>query len=183
MHTTPVSLLQRLRRPGEQEAWASFVRLYTPLLFFWANRLGLQDQDAADLVQDVFLALVRALPGFDYDRRKSFRAWLRTILLNHARNRLRQRVARPLDEKALAVADPAGELAEAEYREQLVGRALELIRGDFRPTTWKAFWECQVAGRPAAAVAAELGLSVGAVYVARSRVLSRLRTELEGLLD
>ncbi len=74
-------------------------------------------------------------------------------------------------------------IGEAEYREYLVRRALELMQAEFQPTTWKAFWECVTANRPAAEVAGELGLTVDAVYAAKSRVLRRLREELEGLLD
>src|SRR5437764_4917317 len=91
MHTTSISLLERLRQPGEAEAWARLVELYTPLLFYWARRLGLQEQDAADLVQEVFTTLVRKLPAFAYDRHKSFRNWLRTVLRNKWRQRTRAR--------------------------------------------------------------------------------------------
>ena len=90
MHTTSISLLERLRRPGEEEAWARLVELYTPLLYYWANRTGLSETDAADLVQDVFVVLVAKLPEFLYDRGKGFRAWLRTILFNKWRDRLRR---------------------------------------------------------------------------------------------
>jgi RNA polymerase sigma-70 factor (ECF subfamily) len=188
LNVTSVSLLQRLRQPHDKAAWARFVKLYTPLLFYWARRAGLQEQDAADLVQDLFLTLVEKLPGFTYDRHKSFRGWLRTVLLNKWRNRRRQVVPQSLDAAAHspeAALDPGNMevLEEAEYRRKLVARALELIQRDFQPTTWKAFWECQVEGRPGADVAAKLGISVGAVYVARSRVLNRLREELAGLLD
>src|SRR5205823_5013820 len=86
MHTTPASLLERLQRADEQTAWVRFVELYTPVLFAWARRLGLQAQDAADLVQEVFTVLVRKLPEFRYDRQKSFRGWLRTITLNKWRD-------------------------------------------------------------------------------------------------
>jgi RNA polymerase sigma-70 factor (ECF subfamily) len=185
MHPTPVSLLQRLRQPAEQEAWARFVELYTPLLYYWARRLGLQAQDAADLVQDVFTVLVRTLPEFSYDHRRSFRSWLRTVTLNKWRER--RRLARP-DEPAGDLADVAGPdgsraLEDAEYRQHLARRALDLMRADFQPTTWKACWEHAVAGKPAAQVAAELGVSVDAVYAATYRVLRRLRQELDGLID
>ena len=72
---------------------------------------------------------------------------------------------------------------DAEYRQHVVGRALSIMQADFRETTWKACWEMVVSGRPAADIAAELGLTVGAVYAAKVRVLNRLRAELEGLLD
>jgi RNA polymerase sigma-70 factor (ECF subfamily) len=188
MQTTPVSLLERLRRPADPDAWPRFVALYTPLLYEWARRLGLQQSDAADLVQDVFLALWQSLPEFTYDRDGSFRAWLRTIVLNKWRDRLRRRGDRPLhtDESVLAelaTGDGALVVEEAEYRTYLVGRAAELIRADFQPTTWKAFWGCAVEGRPVAEVAGELGLAPNAVYQAKFRVLQRLREELKGVLD
>ena len=184
---TSTSLLERLRGPAEQEAWARFVDLYTPLLFYWARRLGCPRDDAADLVQDVLTRLVRKLPEFRYDRHKTFRGWLRTVTRNVWRNRRRRaelpREAGPAALDDLAGPDPADELRDAEYWQWLVGRALELMRSEFRPTTWRACWEHVVGGRPAAEVAAELGVSVGAVYMAKSRVLSRLRQELAGLLD
>jgi RNA polymerase sigma-70 factor (ECF subfamily) len=184
---TPASLLERLRQPAPESAWTRFVQLYTPLLFFWARRLGLRDADAADLVQDVLTLLVRKLPEFSYDRNKSFHAWLCTVTLNCWRNRARRaelpREAHPPDLEGLPDSDPGDLLGEIEYRNWLVGRALELMRAEFQPSTWKACWECVVSGRPAADVAAELGISVGAVYMAKSRVLSRLRQELTDLLD
>jgi RNA polymerase sigma-70 factor (ECF subfamily) len=139
-------------------------------------------------VQEVFTVLVRRLPEFEYDRQQSFRKWLHTITLNKWRDVCRRRAVLPqapggsaLDE----VADPAppDALDEAEYRHQLVKRALEVMRTDFEPATWKACWEFVVEGRPAAEVARELGLTVNAVYLAKGRVFRRLRAELQGLLD
>jgi RNA polymerase sigma-70 factor (ECF subfamily) len=181
MLSTSIALLERLRQPSDVEAWTRFVDLYTPLLFRWARRLGLQDADAADLVQDVFGILLRKLPQFDYDPNRSFRGWLHTVLLNHWRDHPR-RISYPLPAET-TVPDPADEAREAEYRRYLVGRALALMRSDFQPATWQACWECVANDRPASDVAAELGMSVAAVYVARSRVLRRLRHELAGLLD
>src|SRR5947207_15381474 len=85
MTKTPASLLERLRQPFEPEAWSRFVALYTPLIYSWARRVGLQEPDAADLVQDVFVTLLQVLPTFAYDRRQSFRKWLRTVTLNRWR--------------------------------------------------------------------------------------------------
>jgi RNA polymerase sigma-70 factor (ECF subfamily) len=187
MPETPVSLLDRLRQPDGQEAWERFVFLYTPLLCHWARRLGLQELDVDDLVQDVFTILVRKLPEFRYDPRKRFRAWLWTITLNQVRDRQRRQApVRSAGAGALEElpdrSDPE-EAAEEEYREFLVRQALEVLRPEFQPSTWRAFWECAMAGRPAGEVGAELGLSVGAVSAAKSRILRRLRRELEGLLD
>jgi RNA polymerase sigma-70 factor (ECF subfamily) len=188
MESTSVSLLEQLRAHPAPEAWSRFVRLYTPLLFFWARKLGLRDADAADLVQDVFTILVQKMPTFYYDRQKSFRNWLRTILLNRGRNILRRAGDAPVSVATYSldtIADPHGldALAEDEYREHLVNNALELMRREFPFKTWKACWEHVVMGRPAAEVAAELDISTGAVYVAKSRVLTRVRQELAGLLD
>jgi RNA polymerase sigma-70 factor (ECF subfamily) len=188
MHTTSASLLERLRRPTDEAAWARFVQLYTPLLYYWARHLGLQPSDAADLVQDVLTTLVQKLPELVYDQHQSFRSWLRTLTLNRWRNNRRRRAVPVLDSLATDLvdpgsADPAEAVAETDYRNHLVGRALELMRAEFQPSTWKACWEHVVSGRSAADVAAELGISEGAVYVAKCRVLRRLRQELKGLLD
>jgi len=188
MDTTSSSLLERLRQPGEAEAWQRFVRLYTPLLYYWARGVGLPTHDASDLVQEVLVVLVQKLPEFEYDSAQSFRGWLRTITLNKWRQRCRGFNSRP-DQggdsglSSVADADPAVGFAEADYREQLVRQALEIMKAEFEPTTWKACWEVVVSGRPAVEVAAELGVSVDVVYGAKSRVLRRLREEMDGLWD
>jgi RNA polymerase sigma-70 factor (ECF subfamily) len=184
---TPASLLDRLRQPAEPEAWERFVALYAPLIYSWGRRAGLQDADAADLVQDVLATLVRALPSFSYDQHRSFRRWLRTVTLNKWRDRRKTRAAQPLPgddglEEVVSPEDPDA-FWETEYRRHLVDRALQVMQADFQPATWKACWQYVVEGRPAVVVAAELGLTPGAVCAARFRVLDRLRQELAGLLD
>lgn len=186
MQTTSVTLLNRLRQPNQDAAWNRFVELYTPMLFAWASRLGLQESDAADLVQEVFALLVSKLPEFEYQPSKSFRGWLRTVAHNQFRASMRRRakipVASPVD--ASDVAAPEDEAFwEVDYRRQLVARALTLMQADFEPTTWKACWECVANDRKSTEVAAELGLKPGAVRAAKFRVLARLRRELDGLLD
>src|SRR5438874_4801834 len=172
MDPTSSSLLARVRRPADRDAWNRFVELYAPLLFAWARRLGLPPADAADLVQDVFLTLVRVMPSFRYDPGRSFRAWLKTVFLNRHRQLARRPAGAGLPADVPESADDP--LDEREYREYLVGRAVRLMEAQFEPATWKACWEVVVAGRPAADVAAELGLTVNAVYLAKSRVLRRL---------
>lgn len=188
MQTTPISLLEKLRGPANQQAWQEFVDLYTPLLYQWARRAGLQDQDAADLLQDVFTTLFQKLPEFHYDRNKSFRGWLRTVTFNQWRDSCKRRGRRQLGNNGVALgelpaAESFGDVTENEYRQNLVGRALELMRAEFQPNTWRACWEFVVRGRPAAEVARELGITENAVYIAKSRVIRRLRQELHGLLD
>lgn len=182
--STPVSLLARLRERPAAENWARFVELYSPLLYTWASRLGLTEHDAADLVQDVFATLVERLPQFQYEPEKSFRAWLKTVLLNRWRQwQRRHEVAATAATLTMLRAPDELDLAEQEYRRQLTQRALAIMQADFEPTTWKACWETVVNQRAAADVAAELGMTINAVYLARSRVLRRLRGELDGLLD
>lgn len=187
MNTTSISLVNRLRTPSNHQAWDRFVELYTPLLFHWAKSCGLKPHDASDLVQDVFAVLLQKMPQFIYDPQKSFRSWLQTVTLNLWRDRCRAVATRPLpgDKGRLAevaVPDHVPELAETEYRSYLVSRALQLMQTDFEPNTWRAAWEHAVNGRPAVEVAEELGITVPAVYGAKSRVLNRLRQELDGLL-
>lgn len=188
MNSTSPTLLQRLRHPSEEGAWGRFVQLYSPLLFHWSRRLGLSEADAADLVQEVFTTLVQKLPEFHYDPAKGFRAWLWTVLRNKWRDHLRRRAGAPAAGSPehlaeVAAPDDSGEPGEEEYRRHLVGRALQVMQVEFSARTWKACWEHVAVGRPAAEVAAELGISVGSVYVAKSRVMARLRQELAELLD
>lgn len=194
MDSTPQSLMVRLCAPAQplgsptdEVAWARFVDLYSPLLYNWSCRLGLQQADALDLVQEVFLLLHQKLPQFRYDRRRSFRSWLRAVFHNKWRDRLRVK-AMPYTGDPTALAgistdDPLEDFTEADYQRYLVRRAMELMQTDFEATTWQAFWETSVQGRSAADVAAQLNLSLAAVYKAASRVRQSLRQELDGLLE
>ena len=189
VNTTSQTLLERLARGTDQDAWGRFVDLYTPLLLAWCKRLGLSDADAADLMQSVFVTLYEKLPEFRYDPTRSFRAWLKTVMLNSWRNQARKhRAGTPgatgtQDPDLLPDTDPRLQLEEAEYRAHLVHRAMSLIQTNFEPITAKACWEFVVQGRAAQEVAEELGISVNAVYLAKSRVLRHLRHELKWLID
>jgi len=189
MTKTPASLLERLCEPFEPEAWERFVSLYTPLIYTWGRRIGLQKQDSSDLVQEVFVKLVQVLPTFTYDPHKGgFGRWLKTVTLNTWRDHIKRRGDRALPGNEAALAELAAPnrleaFWEAEYSLQLVNRAVALMQADFQPATWQAFWEQVVVGRPAKEVAAELGMSAGAAYAAKFRVLDRLREELVGMLE
>jgi RNA polymerase sigma-70 factor (ECF subfamily) len=192
MVTTSPTLLNRLRQPDPQrgyptEAWERFVLLYTPLLLHWARQQGLQDADAEDLVQEVLVKLLRELPAYQQQAGQSFRSWLFRVSVNQCRDYRRRKATRvlPAADGLSEVADhsPIPDLEEAEYRRLLVRRGLELIRRDFSEATWSAFTQVMLDGRSPAEVAEELQLSINAVYLARHRVLTRLRQELDGLLE
>ena len=195
MVTTSVSLLNQLRSPSNGSAWSRFVELYTPLVFHWVGQLGLQGSDRADDVQDVFLVLLGKVSSFQYDPQRSFRAWLRTITLNKTRDFLRRAQRQPLQlaedqvESQItrqidqAEQDETHLLTETEYNRFLSQAALRLMRTQFSEQTWRACWEHVAEGRTAKEVAAELGMSENAVYLARGRVLRRLRDELHELID
>ena len=184
------SLIVKLRDPADTEAWGEFVAIYEPLIYRLARRKGLQDADARDLCQEVFRTVAQAIGRWDLDpARGSFRGWLSRIARNLLVNFLTRRPYRLRGSGSTSVQDlleaqPAADpsataLFEAEYRRRLFRWAAEDVRGEFAPTTWQAFWRSAVEGRPPADVARELGLSVGAVYIARSRVLARLRRRIE----
>ena len=186
---TPVSLLARLRVTQGFEDWARFVKLFTPVIFRIGKRAGLSADDAIDLTQDVFVVLARTLPNFEYDSSKSFRGWLYTITRNKLRENARGKRLPTchLSEEMMSILGDDSEefmgLEAREYRQMIVARALRLMKQQFSSTTWKACWEHLVSGRTAADVGEELGISPGAVYVAKSRVLKRLRDELEGIWE
>lgn len=187
METTSHTLLRAVQVGPESPAWQRFVALYTPLLRRWALGRGFQPADAEDLVQEILLKLLGALPGYAPQTGIPFRSWLFRLTAN-AGHTFRQRVAtRRLPESdglsGVAADSPLEAMEEGEYRRELTRRALELIRPDFGEATMAAFTRLVVEGRTAAETAAELGLSENAVYLARHRVLTRLREELAGLLD
>jgi RNA polymerase sigma factor (sigma-70 family) len=183
------TLIVKLRDPADAGAWREFVALYEPLVYRLARRKGLQDADAQDLCQDVFRTVSQAIDRWDIDpARGSFRGWLSRIARNLLVNFLTRRPYRLRGSGSTSVQDlleaqPADDpsataLFEAEYRRRLFRWAADEVKGEFAATTWDAFWQTAVEGRTPAEVAAEVGLSVGAVYIARSRVLARLRRRI-----
>jgi RNA polymerase sigma-70 factor (ECF subfamily) len=183
-------LLARIRDPKDGRAWAEFVDLYAPLVYGYARRQGLQDADAADLTQDVLRAVAGAAGRLEYDPgRGRFRGWLFTVVRNKLRNFQTARGRREQGTGDTAAHErlqqaPAPEVPgdwDREYERRLFAWAAERVRGGFAEPTWQAFWRTAVEGQKPRDVAAGLGLSVGAVYVARSRVLARLRKEIDEL--
>jgi RNA polymerase sigma-70 factor (ECF subfamily) len=173
-----------MRDPLDRVAWSEFVEIYGPLVYSYGRRRGLQDADASDLVQDVLRAVASTAGRFVYDPgRGSFRGWLLTITRNELNDLLRRAAGRANAEggtthMALLAEQPddaEDDRWEREHRERLFTWAAERVRGMFQPDTWSAFWKTTVENQAAKDVARELGISVGAVYIARSRVLARLR--------
>lgn len=187
MDTTPASLFDRLRQPGDDSAWLRFAEICTPLLHRWARHLGLQTSDANDLVQEVMLLLVAKMPEFHYDPSRSFRNWLCSVATNKWREMNRRRCEVTLDKPDAALdrleSPESSAFWEAEFRQHLATVALATMQQHFEPNTWRACWETVVNGRPAADVGRELGMTEGAVYVAKWRVIRRLRQELAGMWE
>jgi RNA polymerase sigma factor (sigma-70 family) len=191
--STRYSLLLRIQDPQNHAAWVEFLALYEPLVYRLARRKGLQDADAHDLCQEVFRAVAQAAHLWTPDpARGSFRGWLQTIARNLLLNFLRRErrhgrlgaegvtqsistdeVAHENDEHAAAI--------EMEHRRRLFQVAAESIEHEFTRSTWLAFWRTSIEAHAVGDVAAELGISPGAVYIARSRVLARLRKRVEEL--
>ena len=189
---TRCSLIVKLRDPADSTAWGEFLAIYEPLVYRLGRLKGLQDADARDFCQDVFHAVAKAIDRWEPDR-GSFRGWLSRIARNLLINFLtrRQPYSRgsgstsilELLEAQPALDASATALFEAEHQRRLFQWAADDIRGEFTHATWQAFWQTALEGRPPLEIAAELGLSVGAVYVARSRVLSRLKRRIQQLCD
>jgi RNA polymerase sigma-70 factor (ECF subfamily) len=187
---THPSLLIRLRDRRDERAWSEFTEIYTPLIYQLARRRGLQDSDAQDLRQEVFRAVARAIDRYDPDPEKgSFRAWLSRIAGNlivnllvaqrrHPRGSGDTDMQRLIEEQPEASAEESV-LFEAEYRRRLLRWAAERVRPTFPEPAWQAFWQTGVEGRAPKDVARALGMSLGTVYQYKSRVVARIRREIE----
>ncbi len=194
MAETSATLLERLNDRSDSVAWRRLVDLYSPLIKAWLRRHGVSAEDAEDLTQEVLEVVVREVSRFRHNGRAgAFRTWLRTITINCLRQSVRSRrlrteaagspdIAAMLDQ----LEDPASDLNrrwDREHDQHVLERLLELIEPDFRPATWQAFRRQVIDGASAETVAAELGLTVNAVLIAKSRALHHLRQSAQGLVD
>jgi len=181
--TTRASLLFRLRDWADHEAWMEFVSLYEPVAYRMLRRHGLQDADAREVVQQLLIAVSRSIDRWDPDKdRGTFRGWLRRVARNLVINWLKARgrsvnAAGGSDMLAMLPTDAGPETAEfdQEIRRALFQRAAEQVKQEVQSATWQAFWETAVIGMPAAEAAKKLQMEIGAVRVAKCRVLARLR--------
>ncbi len=191
--TTRPSLLLRIRDARDDQAWAQFVEIYAPLVYGYARKHGLQDADAADLTQEVLRRVARSVDQLEYDpKRGTFHGWLLTVTRNALRKywSRRQRYPQATGDTALQALleeQPDGADADAaawdqEHKWRLFHWAAGQVRGSFQESTWQAFWQTAVEAKSAKEVASSLGMSPGAVYIAKSRVLARLREHIDQLL-
>lgn len=194
MNKTSVSLLVRARVDSESESWERLTLIYTPLLRVWMTRYQLQDSDADDLVQEVLLTVARELPSFEHSGRAgAFRSWLRTILVHRVKSFWKSRKRVPRVKGGNSVLDELRELEDeasnvsrlwdAQHDEHVLAKLLEQIRPRFEKTTWEAFCRQMYRREKGRDVAEELGISLKAVQLAKSRVLNALRVEAAGLID
>lgn len=194
MSETSLSLLQRLRGSPDSVAWDRLVVLYSPLLRSWLRKYAVQASDVDDLVQEVLLAVAKDLPNYDHRGQPgAFRAWLKGILINRLRNFWRTRDRHPpaqgdsdIERRINQLADPNSSLSRIWNRQHdryIAQQLLALAEPHFAQSTWQAFYRVAIEGAKADVVAKELGISLNAVFIAKSRVLSRLRQEAEGLLE
>jgi RNA polymerase sigma-70 factor (ECF subfamily) len=193
MDETRQSLLLRART-GEANAWRGLTDLYRPLIIGWLNRQGVPARDLEDLSQDILLSVVKHLPTFEHSgRRGAFRSWLRTIVCSRTTDYWRAIEAgtqgsggsgatAALQQIADPDSDPNRQWDE-EHDRYVLDCLLDLVEEEFEPATLQAFRRLALDGASGAEAARELGLSVAAVYVAKSRVLRRIRQEAEGLID
>lgn len=190
---TRASLVVRLRSARDEAAWAEFLAIYEPVILRLMRRHGLQESDSRDVCQQVLAAVASDIEQWQPDGAKeSFRRWLFQI----ARNRVLKFLIKERRRRAMAQGGTEGEIQlaaqpdlqdslsdefETEYRQQLLLCAAEQIRGEFRESTWAAFWRTCIDGRSVREVSDELGMSVGNLYVARSRIMARLRVRVSEL--
>ena len=189
---TSLTLLGRLRE-NQPDAWQRLVELYGPLVQHWCRRSDLSADDTADVFQDVFTTVSQSIGDFRRDREgDTFRGWLRTIAANKIRDHFRRRSGKPTAQggtdaqlRLNTAPDPQAEedADEQDLMSQTLHRALEWVRDDFSEQTWQAFWSCQIEEHDTEDIARELRMTPAAVRKAKSRVIRRLREELDGLMD
>jgi len=193
MTDTSLSLLERLQTQPDELSWQRLVDIYAPLIGRVLARSPLQNADREDLVQEVLKLVVQKLPEFQRRREGSFRAWLRVVTVNCLREFWRSSRHQPVAtgdsdflQKLQELEDPQSELTkiwDTEHDRHVVRRLLELIGPQYEPTTLQAFRRVVLEGQKPAQVAAELNISVNAVFLAKSKVLRQLRQEIAGLLS
>ena len=194
---TRISLILRLRHPDDAAAWQEFVEIYQPLVYRLARKHGLQEADALDTTQEVLARVAKAVDQWDPDaNRGSFRGWLSRITRNLVIDFLRSKKRGPLTSDDTVICElvkqkpdaskstlPESELFALEQQRQIFSWAAERVKDCFQPKSWQAFWRTAVEQQSVDEVARQLDLTKGAVYVARSRVMAKLKKEVRRHLE
>ncbi|MBM4075112.1 MAG: sigma-70 family RNA polymerase sigma factor, partial [Planctomycetes bacterium] len=180
--------------PQDQQAWSQFVAIYEPLLLRMLRQRGLQEADARDVSQQVVLAVTQAVHRWNHDGKEaSFRRWLFGIARNLALKSIQSgQGVGGSKKKGVGGSDmlkllnnlpepqhKTVKVFDHEYRNELFLWAAQQVRSEFREATWEAFWRTFVLNEPIAEVARELKMTMGNVYVARTRIIARLRQKVE----
>lgn len=184
---TRSTLLIRLRDADDHDAWNQFIEIYRPLVYGYCRKRGLQDADAADVTQDVLQAVSANMGRFQYDRAKgTFRGWLFTVVRSKLCNAMskQKRQVRGSGQTAvqeMLAAHPSEEETmqwDRDHEQRLFGWAADQVRPHCEESTWQAFWQTAVQNQPAQEVAEQLSMTPGAVYIAKCRVLKRIKETL-----
>lgn len=194
MENTSLSLLDQLRSTGGSGSWNRLLKLYGPLIQAWLHRYDVQPTDRDDLLQEVLLAVAKDIDRFEHRGHPgAFRGWLKQILLHRLRKHWRARDRRPqagagaeIEARLAELEDPVSGVSliwNREHDEYVLRHLLDQSKTHFEPATWQSFCRVALDGEKPASVAKELGLSLNAVCLAKSRVLRRLREEAGGLID
>ena len=186
--STRISLLRRLKNQEDSLAWSQFVDIYGPLIYRFGRRKGLQDADATDLMQDVFRQVAQSIADFNYNPEIGrFRSWLFVVARNSLNLKIKKSIRQVRGSGDSGIAEMLAQVPtssdddsvwEREYREHLFGWACEQIKHQFSESTWRAFSETAVKGQIPADVAKALNISVGAVYIAKTRVTQKLKAKI-----
>lgn len=185
---TSHSLIARVKDLGDSASWVEFLGIYQPVVHRMAQRRKLQDADAHDVMQQVFLSIARSIDGWEPgDGQPPFRAWLTTI----ARNAITKALARRPRDRATGTASVADILENqpeaeataseilAETRREIIRWSTEQIRSEFSEEIWQLFQQTAIEGVSIADVAQSSGRSAGSIYVARFRVIARLKEKIQ----
>lgn len=194
MNLTSVSLLRRALSDAQSDSWEKLASIYTPLLHVWIRKYALQASDADDLVQEVLLTVSRELPAFEHSGRTgAFRSWLRKILVHRLQHFWRSQKRQPSSQGGSSLMDQLREFADessavshmwnVQHDQHVLAQLLEQIRPRFQEATWEAFRRQMFGGQKGRVVADELGISLKAVQLAKSRVLNALRLEAAGMVE
>ena len=189
---TSSTLLARIK-DKDQEAWWRFVHLYSPLVYGWCRRFGLQDADAADVGQDVFRTVAQSINGFHHDQKgDSFRGWLRTVTRTRVLDYRRRKAGAAQGfggsdshEQWFEIPDESTDSGSTDEDDKLSlsWRAIDMVLENCKEETRQAFLRVVVEGQSPADVARDLGMTVNAVYLAKSHTLRRIREEFAQLVD